>query len=177
MSLQGVVRVRSASAIDRGRGSRHDQTGDQPGGEPIATSVKERVVSTPNATDEERRFLEKHASSLSKSTLRAKWIHAKERPDRNGQTLATRDPDVIRQRADKRKGQPATVARRDGSRPRTLRFDFPSNGPSSRLEPIDWDEWLRTFQERDLVFLFQERRRDGSDSNFFRLDSPRRERG
>jgi hypothetical protein len=143
----------------------------------MATSVKERTASTPNASPEERRFLEKNASKLSKSTLRAKWIHGRERPDRNGQTLATRDPEVIRHWADERKGQPATVARRDNSRPRTLRFDFPSNGNSSRLEPIDWDEWLRTFQQRDLVFLFQEKRRDGSDSNFFRLDSPKRERG
>ena len=31
--------------------------------------------------------------------------------------------------------------------------------------------------ERNLVFLFQEHKRDGSDSNFFRLDSPKRSDG
>jgi hypothetical protein len=143
----------------------------------MATSTKDADVKAPNATPDERRFLEKNAGKLSKSTLRAKWIHGDERADRNGQTLATRDPDVIRRWAEARGAQPATVARRDGEAPRTLRFDFPSNGPSSRLEPIDWEEWLRTFQDRDLVFLFQDRRRDGRESNFFRLDSPNREEG
>jgi len=143
----------------------------------MATSTKDAEIKAPNASRDERKFLEKNAARLSKSTLRAKWIHGDERADRNGQTLATRDPAVIRRWADAREAQPATVARRDGDRPRTLRFDFPSNGRSSRLEAVDWDDWLGTFQQRDLVFLFQERKRDGSESNFFRLDSPKRERG
>jgi hypothetical protein len=33
------------------------------------------------------------------------------------------------------------------------------------------------FESRKLVFLYQERRRDGSESNFFRLDNPTREDG
>jgi hypothetical protein len=84
---------------------------------------------------------------------------------------------VIKSWADERKAVPATVGRRDNDRPRTLRFDFPANGESRRLEPIDWDAWLGTFRERDLVFIYQERRRDGRESNFFRLDSPEREDG
>lgn len=142
----------------------------------MPTTTKEKI-SAANATREERAFLEKNASKLSKSTLRAKWVHGAEGPDRKGQTLATRDPEVIRRWADARRAQPATVGRRDGERARTLRFDFPANGSSPRLEPIDWDEWLRTFQDRDLVFIFQENRRDGRQSNFFRLDNPKREEG
>jgi hypothetical protein len=134
-------------------------------------------IKAPNANGDERRFMQRHAAKLSKSTLRAKWIHGDERPDRNGQTLATKDPEVIRRWADERGAQPATVMRRDGERPRTLRFDFERNGRSDRLQPVGWDDWLRTFQDRDLVFLLQERRRDGRESNFFRLDSPDRERG
>jgi hypothetical protein len=135
------------------------------------------TITAPNASRDERRFLEKHADELSKSTLRAKWIHGDERPDRNGQTLATRDPAVIRQWADERKAHPATVARKDGERPRTLRLDFESNGRSDRLQPVSWDDWMQTFEQRDLVFLYQEKRRDGRQSNFFRLDSPKRQDG
>jgi hypothetical protein len=134
-------------------------------------------VKAPNASSDERKFLERNADKLSKTTLRAKWTHGDEGPDRNGQTLATRDPDVIRRWAEERGGKPATVGRRDGQRPRVLRFDFPRNGRQQRLEEISWDDWLRTFQERDLVFLYQERLRDGRQSNFFRLDNPTREDG
>jgi hypothetical protein len=133
-------------------------------------------VKATNVSRDERRFLESNAARLSKSTLRAKWIHGDERPDRNGQTVATRDPDVIRRWAEARGAQPATVSRRDGE-VRTLRFDFPAGGRAARLEPIEWEAWLSTFQDRDLVFLYQEKKRDGSDSNFFRLDNPKREDG
>lgn len=113
----------------------------------------------------------------------AKWIHSRdEHADRPGQTLATRDPDVIRGWAEARGGEPATVARRDGERPRTLPFDFPQGGQGNRsgrrrLEPIGWEDWLTTFRERDLVFLYQEQLRDGRQSNFFRLDNPTYPRG
>jgi hypothetical protein len=130
----------------------------------------------PNATRDERRYIEKHRDELSKTTLRAKWTHDPgDRPDRAGQTLATRSHDVIKAWAKARNAQPATVARRSGDRPRTLRFDF--DGREERLEPVTWDEWFRTFDERDLVFLYQEKLRNGNQSNFFRLDSPKREEG
>jgi len=135
----------------------------------------------PGANAEDRKFLERNRSRLSKSTLRAKWTHAAgDQPDRNGQTLATRSPDVIRDWATRRDAIPVTATRGDDGQPRTLRFDFGGdngNGRSSRLEEISWDEWLRVFEDRKLVFLYQERRRDGSDSNFFRLDNPKREDG
>lgn len=133
-----------------------------------------------NLNAEDRRWLEKHGHQVSKSTLRAKWIHSPgEHQDRPGQTLATRSPDVIKSWAQARKGCPATVARKGGDRPHTLRFDFPQGGQgnrlsSSRLQEIDWADWLKTFEQRDLVFLFQEQLRDGRQSNFFRLDNPGR---
>lgn len=137
----------------------------------------------PGATAEDRKFLERHGAKLSPSTLRAKWTHRPgDKPDRNGQTLATRSPEVVRDWAERRGGTPVAATRgRDGS-PRTLRLDFPNGGDgrsggSRRLEPIGWDEWLRVFKDRKLVFLYQERRRDGTESNFFRLDNPTREDG
>jgi hypothetical protein len=56
-----------------------------------------------------------------------------------------------------------------------LRFDFPDYDDG--LQPVSWDAWLRVFQDRELVFLFQQHRKDGRQSNFFRLDSPYREDG
>jgi hypothetical protein len=132
--------------------------------------------SAPGANPDERAWMRKHAGDLSKTTLRARWVHdPRESDDRKGQTLGTRDPDVIRHWAAEREAQPATATRR-GDTLRTLRFDFPGYGGRS-LERIDWDAWLKRFHDGDLVFLFQERKRDGSQSNFFRLDSPRREDG
>jgi hypothetical protein len=139
----------------------------------MATAHGAEIRAT-NLNSEDRRYVESHAGQLSRSTLRAKWIHdPKERPDRRGQTLATRSAEVVRAWAEARSATPATATRRDG-RPATLRFDFPGYG-GRRLEHIEWDEWLATFRDRDLVFLFQETTRDGRQSNFFRLDSPERE--
>jgi hypothetical protein len=134
-----------------------------------------------NANAEDRRFLESHGDRLSDSTRRARWIHSPdERPERKGQTLATRSPDVIRAWAEARGGRAATATRGDDGRPRTLRIRFAEGdggARSSRLEEIPWEEWLGVFTERDLVFLYQEERRDGRQSNFFRLDNPNREDG
>ena len=57
-----------------------------------------------------------------------------------------------------------------------LRFNFPGYGGQS-LQPINWDDWLRVFEDRDLVFVFQEHKADGQQSNFFILDNPSREDG
>jgi hypothetical protein len=125
---------------------------------------------------EDRRFLERFGNKLSKSTQRAKWTGSPDdRPDRAGQTLATRSHEVIEAWAEARDARPATATRGPDGRPRTLRMDF--GEPTRNLESIAWDEWFSVFDERDLVFLYQEKRRDGSQSNFFRLDNPRREEG
>ena len=136
----------------------------------------------PGANAQDRKFLDRHGSKLSKSTMRAKWTHEPgDEPDRNGQTLATRSPEVVRDWAERRRAKPVTATRGRDGKPRTLRLEFGDaggrDGRGRRLEPISWDEWLGVFEDRKLVFLYQERRRDGSDSNFFRLDNPTREDG
>ena len=124
------------------------------------------------ATPEERRLIDQAGDKLSDSVRRAKWIHGDERPDRKGQTLVTRDHDVIRRWAEERGGQPATATRGPDEEPRTLRFDFQDR--DARLEPISWERWLRVFDERNLLFVYQEQKRDGNQSTFFRLESPER---
>lgn len=129
-----------------------------------------------DTTKDDERFVKEHGDELSRSTQHAKWIHSpSDHEDHPGQTLATRNPDVIRQWADERKAQPATTPGGDAENPRVLRFDFPDY--DRELMPVSWEAWLRTFDDRDLVFLYQEHMKAGNQSNFFRLDSPRREDG
>lgn len=135
----------------------------------------EYEIKATNVTPEERKFLEEHVGDLSKTTLRAKWINnVGEKEDRPGQTLATQSHDVIKHWAEERKATPATIQSNDPQNPRVLRFDFPGYGGQS-LQPVSWDAWFKPFDDRHLVFLFQQHMRDGSQSNFFHLDSPDRE--
>jgi len=117
---------------------------------------------------------------LSKTTQRAKWIHSTdEHADRPGQSLVTREHAVIQAWAEdkERQGTSATVPGTEhGDRAGVLRFDFPGYGGRT-LEHISWDEWFKPFDERELVFVYQEHKRDGSPSTFFILDSPEREDG
>lgn len=132
-----------------------------------------------NLTSADKKFLEQHADELSESTLRAKWISKPgEKADRDGQTLATRSHEVIEHWAEQRGGKPATVEGTEhGDRPGVLRIDFQDRGDdgTSRIQDISWDDWFKSFDDRDLVFIFQDRKSDGSQSNFFRLDNPKRD--
>jgi hypothetical protein len=89
-----------------------------------------------------------------------------------GQTLITRDHEVIRRWAEERKAKPATVpgTEHDGHLG-VLTLDFPGYS-GDRLQEVTWDEWFRTFDERGLRFIFQEHKKDGSQSNFLRLENP-----
>ncbi|HEX6965103.1 MAG TPA: hypothetical protein VF166_04820 [Gemmatimonadaceae bacterium] len=142
------------------------------------TSTKKRApaLKATNITAEDRKFLQSHADELSESTLRARWIHSpNEHEDHPGQTLATRDHEVIMHWADERGAVPATVPGTEhGDRAGVLRLNFPGYGGGS-LEQIGWDDWFAPFDERDLVFVFQEHTSDGSQSNFFHFDNPTRE--
>lgn len=95
-------------------------------------------------------------------------------PERPGRSLVTTSHDVIRQWAQARGARPATV---EGSehegRAGVLRFDV--GDADDRLREISWDEWFETFDSRGLNFIYQEERKDGRQSNFFRLENPTRE--
>lgn len=122
----------------------------------------------------DERFLEKHRDELSRSAQHAKWIYEPdEKEDHAGQTLATRNPEVIRAWAAERKAKPATSPGGDVDNPRVLRFNFPDYDQD--LQEVSWEAWCRTFEKRELVFLFQQHMKAGNQSNFFRLDSPERE--
>jgi hypothetical protein len=144
-----------------------------------ATEKEDRTqadIRATNLTDDDRQFIEAHRDALSPSTLSAKWIHSvDEHEDRPGQTLATRSPEVVRAWAEERGGRPATVPGTEHEgRPGVLRITLARQG-NGELAEIDWDAWFAPFNERQLVFIYQETTSDGDQSNFFRLDSPERE--
>jgi hypothetical protein len=96
-------------------------------------------------------------------------------PERAGRSLATTSHDVIREWAEERDATPATVEGTEhGDHLGVLRFDFPGYG-GDKLRHVGWDEWFDTFDRRGLNFIYQEKRADGSPSNFFRLENPDRE--
>jgi hypothetical protein len=99
-----------------------------------------------------------------------------EDPERPGRSLVTTSHEVIRQWAQERGGRPATV---DGTehegRAGVLRLDFQE--PTEGLREISWDEWFEVFDARRLNFVYQEERKDGRQSTFFRLENPEREDG
>lgn len=95
-------------------------------------------------------------------------------PERAGRSLATTSHEVIRRWAEDRGGVPATVEGTEhGDHLGVLRFDF--GGETENLRQVSWDEWFDTFDTRKLNFIYQEERKDGKQSNFFRLESPDRE--
>jgi len=100
----------------------------------------------------------------------SKWIDSSDDHEEcKGQSLATLNHDVIRQWAVSRKGVPSAVDDTEGQDGAgVLRIDFPGYG-GKRLEKVDWNEWFDTFYKRQFVFLYQEHKRDGSTSTFFKL--------
>jgi hypothetical protein len=90
----------------------------------------------------------------------------------SSETRTTTDHDEIRRWVEEHGGKPARV-RGTGSDmdPGVLRIDFPGGAGDEELEPIDWDEWFKKFDERNLAFLYQEKKADGGDSTFFKLVS------
>ncbi len=165
---------RNMSAKSHGGG--HAMSAKSHGGGSTGQGQSTPTMGASNLTREDERFISEHQSELSKTTLRSKWIHSpSEHEDHAGQSLATRSHDVIVHWAEERGAQPATVPGTEhGNRPGVLRFNFPGYGGEA-LEEISWEEWFKTFDVRQLVFVFQEHKTDGRMSNFFQLDSPERE--
>ena len=129
-----------------------------------------------NISKEDKNYLDKNAEKLSDSTQYAKWISSPDdHADHDGQSLVTRNHEVIKKWAEARDAKPSTVPGTEhGDHVGVLRFNFPGYG-GDRLEEISWDDWFKTFDDRDLVFLYQEKLKNGNQSNFFRFDNPNRE--
>jgi hypothetical protein len=105
------------------------------------------------------------------------WLNApNEHEGHLGESLVTQNHDVIVNWANERNAMPATVPGTEHEgRLGVLRFDTPGYGSNQNLEHVSWSEWFETFDERQLVMLFQEHLKDGRQSNFFHFNSPFRE--
>src|SRR5690606_31985821 len=91
-----------------------------------------------------------------------------------GQTLITREHQVIQAWAETRDARPATVPGSEhDDHAGVLRFDF--NEADDSLEEIKWEDWFKAFDERGLDFIYQEQLSDVATSNFVRLENPERE--
>ncbi len=90
----------------------------------------------------------------------------KTRMDHEAKT--TTDRNTIRKWAEERGGRPATVrATEDDGHAGILRIDFDPKEKS--LDPIDWEEFFRKFEESELEFLYQLHTKDGGLSRFHKF--------
>lgn len=88
-----------------------------------------------------------------------------------GEAKTTTDHEEIKDWATKRGGVPSvvkgTVDRPEGIG--MLRINFPGYGGSQSLSEISWEDFFKTFDERGLAFLYQDKLKDGSESRFFKF--------
>lgn len=88
------------------------------------------------------------------------------------ESKTTTDHEAIRRWAEERDGKPAAVrATESRDDPGILRIDFPGGAGEESLDHISWDEWFAKFDEKNLEFLYQEEKKSGEGSTFFKLVS------
>lgn len=89
-----------------------------------------------------------------------------------GSSKTTTDHEVIQKWIEERGGTPSCVrGTGDDHDAGLLRVNFPGYTGEDRLEDISWDEFFQKFDEKHLVFLYQEELRDGGESRFFKFVS------
>lgn len=82
----------------------------------------------------------------------------------------TTDHSEIRHWVEVHQGVPVRVrGTGDSTDPGILRIDFPGGTGRDKLEEISWDTWFKKFDDNHLAFLYQEHKKTGEDSTFFKL--------
>ena len=79
----------------------------------------------------------------------------------SAESKTTTDHEEIQRWVEARGGQPARV---EGTQ--LLRIDYPGFTGEGTLEPIEWEEFFKIFDKNKLVFLYQEKTKDGGESRF-----------
>ena len=176
-SLRKEELVGAISALHRERGDR-DSGGASGGGsgdgEATAEDLAADETGTPGDKGPDGGAMRTGPQSSKSLKYSQEITSLDDDPERAGRSLVTTSHEVIRQWAEARDGVPATVEGTEhGDRAGVLRFDFGER--TDKLRHITWEEWFRTFDERHLNFLYQEERKDGRQSTFFRLENPERE--
>ncbi len=82
----------------------------------------------------------------------------------------TTDLKTIQEWDEKRDGKLTTVkSTGDKKGGGVLRkINFPGYSGEDTLEEISWEEWYKTFEDRELSFLYQEETSGGKESRFFK---------
>jgi hypothetical protein len=89
----------------------------------------------------------------------------------SGESKVTTDHKKIQKWAEERKAQPCRVKGTGGNEdPGLLRLNFPGYDENN-LEEISWDDFFEKFDEKDLAFLYQDKKSNGETSNFFKFVS------
>jgi hypothetical protein len=84
------------------------------------------------------------------------------------QASTTTDHNTIRKWVEQRGGRPTVVkGTEDRGGEGLLRIDFAE--PDEKLDPISWDEFFKTFDDRELAFLYQDKTAEGKPSRFFKF--------
>ena len=98
---------------------------------------------------------------------------SRSRSNGTGSSQTTTDHETIRRWAEARGAEPVTV-RGTGKDDEAgvLRLDFPGYSGKERFQSISWDEFFEKFDQKKLQFLYQDRRKNGEQSNFFKLIAP-----
>lgn len=136
--------------------------------------MDKRPIKLPkNIGGEDLEYWKEHGNNLSNSARYAKWIGSPtESEDYPGQSLISRNHQVIQKWAQDRQATPVTVPGTErGKNLGVLRFTF-AGYKSKNMEKVEWEDFFSTFDNRKLVFIFQEHLKNGNQSNFFKFDSP-----
>jgi len=82
----------------------------------------------------------------------------------------TIDHEEIRRWVEARGGHPARVRGTGGpDDPGMLRIDFPGFSGEGKLEPISWEDFFSAFDENELAFVYQDKKKSGETSTFSKI--------
>jgi hypothetical protein len=88
----------------------------------------------------------------------------------SAESQVTTDHPEIQRWVEERGGRPARVKGTESKQGvGLLRIDYPGFSGEDTLEIISWDEFFEAFEENNLAFLYQEEKKDGSESRFSKL--------
>jgi hypothetical protein len=174
MKKEELVDAVSARYRDGGGSGTAGARGSGSDGEPTERDLAAEEIGAPGDKGPDKGRMRTGPESSKSLKYSQEVTSLDDDPERAGRSLVTTSHEVIRHWAEERGGVPATVEGTEhGDRAGVLRFDFGER--TDKLRHISWEEWFRTFDERRLNFLYQEERKDGRQSTFFRLENPERE--
>ena len=88
----------------------------------------------------------------------------------SAESKVTTDHQEIQSWVEEREGRPARVKGTEGKQDvGLLRIDYPGFSGEDTLEVISWNEFFTAFEDNNLAFLYQEEKKDGSESRFSKL--------